>query len=133
MPAAARVTDKHQCSGNKPGHAGDPILPEGEPTVLIGGKPAARAGDSADCPLGKAVIEEGEPTVLIGHQEAARLGDPMAHGGHVAAGCRTVMIGSALQADALREASKTGTALSEKKKPAAKKGAPHKAPPKKGH
>ena len=41
---AARITDMHVCpmsTGPVP-HVGGPILPAGEPTVLIGGLPAAR-------------------------------------------------------------------------------------------
>jgi uncharacterized Zn-binding protein involved in type VI secretion len=51
MPDAARVTDMHSCpvsSGTVP-HVGGPILPAGEPTVLIGFMPAAREGDTAEC------------------------------------------------------------------------------------
>ena len=62
---AARILDMHVCpmaEGPKP-HVGGPIE-SGEPTVLIGGKPAAR------------------------------LGDKMLHGGLIAAGCPTVLIGS---------------------------------------
>ena len=69
MPPAARVSDMHTCPMQTPAfpspipHVGGPILPPGCPTVLIGGKPAARMGDST------------------------------AHGGMVAAGCPTVQIG----------------------------------------
>jgi hypothetical protein len=47
-------------------------------------------------------IKQGEPTVLIGNKEAARLGDPMNHGGVIVAGCPTVLIGSSAQGEALR-------------------------------
>jgi hypothetical protein len=47
-------------------------------------------------------VSQGEPTVLIGNQPAARLGDPMQHGGMIAVGCPTVLIGSSTQSDALR-------------------------------
>ena len=48
---AARITDMHVCpmvTGTVP-HVGGPILPPGEPTVLIGGMPAAVLGDMATC------------------------------------------------------------------------------------
>ena len=44
-------------------HVGGPILPAGEPTVLIGGMPAARLGDTTA--HGGSIIL-GEFTVLIG-------------------------------------------------------------------
>lgn len=62
---AARVTDMHVCpmvTGTVP-HVGGPILPAGEPTVLIGGMPAARMGDSTSH---GGTIVLGEMTVLIG-------------------------------------------------------------------
>ena len=62
---AARITDMHVCpmtTGPVP-HVGGPILPAGEPTVLIGGMPAARMGDST---AHGGTIVAGEPTVLIG-------------------------------------------------------------------
>jgi uncharacterized Zn-binding protein involved in type VI secretion len=75
-------------------HVGGPILPAGCPTVLIGFQPAARVGDMAVCVAGGPdVIAAGESTVLIGFQPAARVGDPTAHGGVIAAGCGTVIIG----------------------------------------
>jgi len=51
MPPAARLTDMHACpmfDGPKP-HGGGPITGPGCPTVLIGGMPAARMGDMAQC------------------------------------------------------------------------------------
>ena len=44
MPAAARITDLHQCPLLTPGqppvpHVGGPLLGPGAPTVLIGGMP----------------------------------------------------------------------------------------------
>jgi uncharacterized Zn-binding protein involved in type VI secretion len=67
-----------------------PIIPPGAPTVLIGGMPAARAGDSC----GADAIAMGSTTVLIGGMPAARAGDPTAGGGVVMPpGAVTVMIG----------------------------------------
>ena len=66
MPPAARLTDAHVCpmvTGIVP-HVGGPILPPGCPTVLIGGMPAARVGDTAAC--GAPILPPGCPTVLIG-------------------------------------------------------------------
>lgn len=89
MQPAARLSDLHTCA-----HAGGPIVPACEPTVLIGGKPAARKGDHALCRSPLDTISKGEATVLVGGQEAARLGDPTAHGGVIVQGEPTVLIGS---------------------------------------
>jgi uncharacterized Zn-binding protein involved in type VI secretion len=93
--AAARVWDIHTCpvvSGSVP-HSGGPIMPPGCPTVLIGGVPAARAGDLAACNGPPDSIVSGSATVHIGGQPAARLGDKSSHGGTITAGCSTVLIG----------------------------------------
>lgn len=94
MPAA-RITDMHVCpmvTGPVP-HVGGPILPAGEPTVLIGGLPAARVGDMATCVGPPDTIIAGSGTVLIGGMPAARLGDSTAHGGTIVLGEFTVLIG----------------------------------------
>ncbi|MEP2511077.1 MAG: PAAR domain-containing protein, partial [Reichenbachiella sp.] len=70
-----------------------PIMPPGEPTVMIGGMPAARVGDMATCAGPPDTIAMGSTTVLIGGMPAARMGDTTAHGGSIAAGCPTVLIG----------------------------------------
>jgi uncharacterized Zn-binding protein involved in type VI secretion len=72
-------------------HVGGPILPPGCPTVLIGGQPAARLGDPAECVGPPDEIAGGNPTVLIGGQPAARMGDPTLHGGLIVEGCPTVL------------------------------------------
>lgn len=95
MQPAARLTDLHVCpmvTGVVP-HVGGPIIGPGAPTVLIGGLPAARIGDSAVCVGPPDSIVMGAPTVLISGQPAARLGDSTAHGGVIALGCFTVLIG----------------------------------------
>lgn len=95
MSLAARITDMHICpmsTGPVP-HVGGPILPAGEPIVLIGGLPAARVGDMATCVGPPDSIVSGSATVLIGGMPAARMGDPTAHGGTIVSGCPTVMIG----------------------------------------
>ena len=92
---AARLTDLHTCpmvTGVVP-HVGGPISGPGAPTVLIGGLPAARVGDMAVCVGPPDAIIVGCFTVLIGGQPAARMGDSTAHGGVIALGYPTVLIG----------------------------------------
>ncbi len=94
MPPAARATDMHTCPlVTPPPHVGGPILPPGEPTVLIGRLPAARVGDQAACVGPPDTIVAGSATVMIGKKPAARLGDSTAHGGSIVAGEPTVIIG----------------------------------------
>ena len=95
MKPAARISDNHVCpmvTGVVP-HVGGPVLPPGQPTVLIGNLPAARMGDMAVCTGPPDTIILGSMTVLIGGKPAARLGDMCAHGGTIVMGCFTVMIG----------------------------------------
>lgn len=95
MPPAARVGDMHVCpmvTGVVP-HVGGPVMPPGEPTVLIANMPAARLGDMVTCTGPPDTIIKGSATVLIGGKPAARLGDSTAHGGSIVIGCPTVMIG----------------------------------------
>jgi len=92
---AARITDMHVCpmvTGVVP-HVGGPILPAGEPTVLIEGLPAARVGDMATCIGPPDTILAGSTTVMIGGMPAARMGDSTAHGGTIILGAPTVLIG----------------------------------------
>lgn len=98
MPPAARVSDMHTCPMATPGtppipHVGGPILPPGEPTVLIGMLPAARVGDMATCVGPPDTIAMGSMTVLIGNKPAARMGDQTGHGGVIVKGEPTVLIG----------------------------------------
>ncbi|MFT6502894.1 MAG: putative Zn-binding protein involved in type VI secretion [Crocinitomicaceae bacterium] len=74
-------------------HVGGPILPPGEPTVLIGGMPAAVLGDMATCTGPPDSIIAGSSSVLIGGKPAARMGDSTAHGGTIVLGEVTVLIG----------------------------------------
>ena len=93
---AARVGDMHVCPMVNPGpvpHVGGPIMPPGEPAVLIAGIPAARVGDMAVCTGPPDTIIAGSTTVFIGGLPAARLGDSTAHGGSIVAGAPTVLIG----------------------------------------
>lgn len=92
---AARINDMHVCplSNGPVPHVGGPILPAGEPTVLIGNMPAARVGDMAICTGPPDTIILGSATVFIGGMPAARLGDSTAHGGTIILGEFTVLIG----------------------------------------
>ncbi len=95
---AARITDMHICpltaaDGYILPHIGGPIIGPGEPTVLIGGLPAAVVGDSAVCEGAVDSIVRGSATVLIGGRPAARMGDSTAHGGSIVVGLPTVLIG----------------------------------------
>ena len=88
----------HSCPMSDPGvppipHVGGPVIGPGVPTVLIGKMAASVVGDMAICVGPPDTIEKGSMTVTIGGKPAARLGDPTAHGGVVAAGCPTVLIG----------------------------------------
>jgi uncharacterized Zn-binding protein involved in type VI secretion len=100
---------------------GGPILPAGEPTVLIGFMPAARVGDMCVCVGPPDSIKQGADSVLIGNKAAARLGDPTNHGGSIVLGCPTVMIGSSGQGDALSAAATTGAPFCEECEKAKKK------------
>jgi len=94
MPPAARIGDMHVCpmvTGVVP-HVGGPIA-MGFPTVMIGFMPAARVGDMAVCTGPPDAIALGSMTVMIGNMQAARLGDLTVHGGTIAMGCPTVIIG----------------------------------------
>lgn len=93
MPFAARV-------GDLTGHPGV-ITGPGVATVLIGGLPAAVAGDTHTCampppagPHPPAPFPPGCPTVLIGNRPALRVGDLSGCGAPVIPpGCPTVLIG----------------------------------------
>ena len=92
---AARVGDMHVCpmvTVLVP-HVGGPILPPACIKVLIGMLPAARMTDLAVCVGPPDVIVMGCPKVLIGGLPAARMGDMTAHGGVIAMGLPTVLIG----------------------------------------
>jgi len=95
---AARVGDMHTCPLATPGtppvpHVGGPVLPPGQPTVLIGMMPAARMGDMCTCVGPPDTIAKGSMKVLIGGKPAARMGDMTAHGGVITIGYPKVLIG----------------------------------------
>ena len=92
MPAAARVTDNTNHGGL--------IVGPGVATVMIGGMPAAVAGDMHVCalpPTGhqptSSPFSTGSTTVNIGGKGALRVGDTCACGASAAVGCPTVIIG----------------------------------------
>jgi uncharacterized Zn-binding protein involved in type VI secretion len=98
MPPAARLTDFHECPMVEPSippipHVGGPIIGPGEPTVLIGGLPAAKVGDLLVCVGPPDSVVKGSSTVIIGGMPAARMGDSTAHGGTIVLGALNVMIG----------------------------------------
>ncbi|MBX2924959.1 MAG: PAAR domain-containing protein [Chitinophagaceae bacterium] len=95
---AARIGDMHLCPMVTPGtppvpHVGGPVTGPGCPTVLIGGMPAAVMGDMCVCTGPPDTIILGSTGVMIGGMPAARVGDLCAHGGSIAVGCPTVLIG----------------------------------------
>jgi uncharacterized Zn-binding protein involved in type VI secretion len=83
-------------------HAG--TIQQGSANVLIGGTPAARLGDYANCPLFTGLIPHiggniatGSSTVLINGLPAARTGDVIPENGSVSniqIGSPTVIIGN---------------------------------------
>jgi uncharacterized Zn-binding protein involved in type VI secretion len=74
-------------------HVGGPVVGPGVPTVLIEKMPAAVVGDAAVCVGPPDTIAKGSATVMIGGKPAARMGDTTAHGGSIVLGAATVMIG----------------------------------------
>lgn len=95
---AARIGDMHVCPMVTPGtppvpHVGGPVSGPGVPTVLICGMPAAVMGDMCTCVGPPDTIVLGSVGVLIGGKPAARMGDMCAHGGTIAAGAPTVLVG----------------------------------------
>lgn len=93
MPAAAKVADTTTHGGT--------IIGPGEATVLIGGMPAAVAGDMHVCvippptagPHPPTPFSAGSTTVLIGGKPAIRTGDTCGCGATSAIGEPTVLIG----------------------------------------
>lgn len=92
MPASARVSD---CTGH-PGAVTGP----GVSTVLIGGLPAAVAGDIHTCsmpptagPHPPTPFSLGSNSVLIGGRPALRVGDVAGCGAPITTGAQNVQIG----------------------------------------
>jgi len=92
MPAAARMGDVTTHGGT--------IIGPGVATVLIGGMPAAVAGDNHVCVIPPVAHQPtvspfpmGSVTVLVGGVPALRTGDVCLCGAGAAVGCPTVIIG----------------------------------------
>lgn len=73
-------------------HVGGPVIAMGV-TVLTAMLPQATATDKAICVGPPDVIVKGSMTCLVGGKPAARMGDTCAHGGTIVLGCPTVLIG----------------------------------------
>ncbi len=98
MPPAARIGDMHVCPMITPGtppvpHVGGPIAGPGATTVLIGGMPAAKIGDSCVCVGPPDSIAMASTSVMVMGSPVARMGDSTAHGGSIVLGCMNVIIG----------------------------------------
>ena len=74
-------------------HVGGPVSGPCVPNVMIAGLAAAVVGDMAICTGPPDSIVKGSATVKIGGRPAARVGDSTAHGGSIVAGAPNVMIG----------------------------------------
>jgi uncharacterized Zn-binding protein involved in type VI secretion len=74
-------------------HVGGPVIMPSAPTVLIGSLPAAGLGSMCVCVGPPDVIAKGSATVLAGGRPLARMGDTTAHGGTIVLGCPTVLVG----------------------------------------
>lgn len=75
-------------------HVGGPIVGPGCPTVLIVKLPASVVGDTAACVGPPDTIIKGSTKTLIGGKPAARVGDSTAHNGVIIPpGAITVLIG----------------------------------------
>ena len=92
MPPAARVADPT-------GHPGAVTGP-GVATVLLGGMPAAVAGDMHSCampppagPHPPSPFSAGSTSVLVGGRPALRMGDMSGCGAPIVSGAPTVLIG----------------------------------------
>jgi uncharacterized Zn-binding protein involved in type VI secretion len=92
---AARAGDLHACPQMAPApHVGGVVAPPASPDVQIGGQLAARLADMTPCAAGGPnSISIGSPMVWVNKLLAARMTDATAHGGTVALGCPTVLIG----------------------------------------
>jgi uncharacterized Zn-binding protein involved in type VI secretion len=72
---------------------GGPISGPGAPNVLIGMLPGSVVGDLCVCVGSPDSIVKGSTTVMLGGKPAVRMGDTTAHGGSVVRGLPTVLIG----------------------------------------
>lgn len=90
MPPAVRVGD--------PSVHGGAVTGPGVATVLVGGMPAAVAGDMHACPIQPGhppttPFPTGSATVLVGGRPFVRVGDVCGCGASVAVGMPTVVVG----------------------------------------
>ncbi|HET9363320.1 MAG TPA: PAAR domain-containing protein [Vicinamibacterales bacterium] len=92
MPPAARIGDVSNHGGT--------ITGPGVPTVLVGGQPAAGAGDIHVCVLPPNTHQPtvspfpmGSTTVLVGGKPALRTSDACLCGAMAAVGAPTVLVG----------------------------------------
>lgn len=97
---AARVGDMHVCPMVTPGlppvpHVGGPVLPPCAPTVITGGMPQARITDMCVCVGPPDTIVKGSFVVPSMNNPSARMTDQTVHGGMIAVGFPTVLIGLA--------------------------------------
>ncbi|MBU6499074.1 MAG: PAAR domain-containing protein [Rhodospirillales bacterium] len=74
-------------------HVGGPITGPGAPTVLVCSLPAATATSMCVCVGPPDTIAMGSPTVLAGGMPLARMGDSCTHGGTIVLGAPTVLVG----------------------------------------
>lgn len=74
-------------------HVGGIVVGPGCSTVMIEKMPAALVGDSCACIGSIDSIMKGSTSVMIGGKPAARMGDTTIHGGVIVLGCMTVIIG----------------------------------------
>jgi uncharacterized Zn-binding protein involved in type VI secretion len=99
MPPAARLSDMHLCPMVMQAgpvsipHVGGPLIGPCVSSVLIGKLPAAVVGDMLVCAIPMDSVAQGSSSVMIGGRPAARMGDPTVHGGSIASGYPTVLIG----------------------------------------
>lgn len=97
MRPASRISDPHLCPMFTPAvvpvpHVGG-VISTGAMRTLIGKMPAARVSDLCICLGPPNLIAMGSTKCLIEGMPAARMGDPTAHGGTIAFGYPTVLIG----------------------------------------
>ncbi len=72
------------CSGTVP-HVGGAVL-DGDPTVLMNGKPVAIMGSTCQCTGAIDTVVQGQPFVFINGKPVACVGDMTAHGGVITTG-----------------------------------------------
>lgn len=88
---AARLGEDHTCPMSN--HVGGPVTAPGEPSVLLGGRAAARYSDMAACHGAVDAINDGNATVFIGKLPASRKVDGTEHKGLVVTGFDRVQLG----------------------------------------